>query len=67
MDNSIHSTWKSERAAFPRPANRVTHNSMIQPVIHISTNADDYVISPNTSIFIINFTKCKKYVILMFE
>ncbi len=28
MDNSIHSTWKSERAAFPRPANRVTHNSM---------------------------------------
>ena len=26
MDNSIHSTWKSQSAAFPRPANRVTHN-----------------------------------------
>ncbi len=37
MDNSIHSTWKSERAAFPRPANRVTHNSIRQPVIHITT------------------------------
>ena len=31
------------------------------------TNVDDYVISPNTSIFIIYFTKCKKYIILMFE
>ena len=37
MDNSIHSTWKSERATFPRPANRVTHNSIRQPVIHIPT------------------------------
>ena len=42
MDNSIHSTWKSQSAAFPRPANRVTHNSMIQPVIHITHNADYY-------------------------
>ena len=37
MDNSIHSTWKSESAAFPRPANRVTHNSIRQPVTHIPT------------------------------
>ncbi|WP_441293719.1 Maff2 family mobile element protein [Anaerotruncus colihominis] len=42
MDNSIHSTWKSEEAAFPRPANRVTHNSIRQPVIHITHNADCY-------------------------
>ena len=42
MDNSIHSTWKSQSAAFPRPANRVTHNSMIQSVIHITHNADYY-------------------------
>jgi hypothetical protein len=42
MDNSIHSTWKSERAAFPHPANRVTHNSIRQPVIHITTDADYY-------------------------
>ena len=38
MDNSIHSTWKSESADFPRPANRVTHNFIRQPVIHITHN-----------------------------
>ena len=25
--SSVHSTWKNEREAFPRPVNRVTHNS----------------------------------------
>ena len=28
---------ESERAAFPRPANRVTHNAIRQPVIYIPT------------------------------
>ena len=37
MGNSVHRAWKSERAAFPHPANRVTHNSIRQPVIHIPT------------------------------
>jgi len=30
MDNAIHSTWKSGSAAFPRPANSVTHNAKMQ-------------------------------------
>ena len=30
---------EKQRAAFPRPANRVTHSSINKPVIHISTNA----------------------------
>ena len=37
MDNTIHSTWKSQSAAFPRPANSVTHNAIYKPVIHIPT------------------------------
>ena len=37
MDNSIHSTWKSQSAAFPRPANSVSHNSISKAVIHIPT------------------------------
>ena len=42
MDNTIHSTWKSQSAAFPRPANSVTHNAIYKPVIHIPTTPDDY-------------------------
>lgn len=26
MENAIHSTWKSQSAAFPRPANSVSHS-----------------------------------------
>lgn len=37
MENAIHSTWKSQSAAFPRPANSVTHNAICKPVIHIPT------------------------------
>ena len=33
MENAIHSTWKSQSAAFPRPANSVTHNAICKPVI----------------------------------
>ena len=37
MENAIHSTWKSQSAAFPRPANSVSHSSIRQPVTHITT------------------------------
>ena len=45
MDNSVYSTWKSERATFSHPANRATHNSIRQPVIHMTSNIDYYGIS----------------------
>ncbi len=41
MDNSIHSTWKSQSAAFPRPANRVTHNPKRAASSPHSYTADD--------------------------
>ena len=39
MDNAIHSTWKSQSAAFPRPANSVTHNAKRQASYTHSHNA----------------------------
>ena len=42
MDNSIHSTWKSQSAAFPRPANRVTHNPKRAASYPYSHTADGY-------------------------
>lgn len=37
MENAIHSTWKIQSAAFPRPANSVFHSPIKQPVTHIPT------------------------------
>ena len=45
MEKSVHRTWKSERAAFPHSANRLSHNSIRQQVMHITHSADSYGIS----------------------
>ena len=46
MDNTIHSTWKSQSAAFPRPANSVTHNAKVQASYTQSHNAGRLLNSP---------------------
>jgi hypothetical protein len=44
MENAIHSTWKSQSTAFPRPANGVSHNPIRQPVTHIPTNPNFWIL-----------------------
>ena len=52
MDNSVHSTWKSKDKCCPHPANKVTHNSIKQPVIRHFHNAGYAGIPPIHSIFL---------------
>ncbi len=42
MENAIHSTWKSQSAAFPRPANSVSHSPKRAASYPHSHTADDY-------------------------
>lgn len=51
---------EKQRAAFPRPANRITHSSINKPVIHISTNAD-YGVTLIYLFYIIFNEKHQKY------
>ena len=42
MENAIHSTWKSQSAAFPRPANSVSHSPKRAASYPHSHTADCY-------------------------
>ena len=46
MENAIHSTWKSQSAAFPRPANSVSHSPKRAASYPHSHTADDYGNNP---------------------